>query len=574
MKDGNVDYAALPPSIIVDLAKDNSSLETLSKLEGLAYAGGPLPKATGDLISRSTVLHSSYGATEMLGPPMLPKQAQNWAYLHFDIEHSGIEFERTDSMADTYELVIVRHRHLDLLQAVFVTFPELQKYHSNDLFTPHPTERNHWSYVGRRDDIIVFSSGEKLNPVTMEGIITSGSPDVRGCLVVGQGMFQSALLIEAKDPPTTEAQRRSLLENTWSVVQLANQSCGGYGKIAKDFILFTKSSKPLARAAKGTVQRQRSVALYQHEIDDLFAERSSLHRASAGDTKLNLGTINTTEESLHRFFVAEMGLNMISVDDDMFTYGVDSLQTITLVRLINDSLQSGQSPIEMKQIYENPTIKKLAASLHSTGPLVREDDDELDTWIEMQQMFHDFTTTLGRRPASTLGDSYHRTKPEHHESPIQMTSFLRSMKSGRRSSVPTDQTFSSKQYDARKDQDFLVSMVPPDGGKTAWFQVLASFLINMNTYGFANTFGAYQAFYKIGPLSGYSEFTISWIGTIQAALLLIIGAVSGPLFDKGHFKPMIIIASLGMGVCIDHAQPFFTVLSGKSHWAASIPATV
>ena len=74
--------------------------------------------------------------------------------------------------------------------------------------------------------------------------------------------------------------------------------------------------------------------------------------------------------------------------------------------------------------------------------------------------------------------------------------------------------------------------VSPDGGRTAWTQALASFLINVNVYGLVNAFGEFQHFYKTEYLVSYSSSTISWIGTVQGYLVLLIGALAGPIFDK------------------------------------------
>ena len=77
--------------------------------------------------------------------------------------------------------------------------------------------------------------------------------------------------------------------------------------------------------------------------------------------------------------------------------------------------------------------------------------------------------------------------------------------------------------------------VPPDGGRTAWTQVFASFLINMNVYGLVNAFGDFQHYYETDYLASYTSSEISWIGTVQGSLTLFVGALAGPIFDKGYF---------------------------------------
>ena len=105
------------------------------------------------------------------------------------------------------------------------------------------------------------------------------------------------------------------------------------------------------------------------------------------------------------------------------------------------------------------------------------------------------------------------------------------------------------QLEARSEEpstDAVISdaRVPPDGGRIAWTQVFASFLINMNVYGLVNAFGDFQHFYETDYLQSYSSSTISWIGTVQGSLTLFIGALAGPLFDKGYFMITLRCASV------------------------------
>ncbi|KAH7213339.1 major facilitator superfamily domain-containing protein [Fusarium redolens] len=94
------------------------------------------------------------------------------------------------------------------------------------------------------------------------------------------------------------------------------------------------------------------------------------------------------------------------------------------------------------------------------------------------------------------------------------------------------------------------SQPPPDGGLTAWLQVLGSFLINLNNFGLANSFGVFQTYYETTLLRQHSSSAISWIGTLQVSLILIIGVISGPLFDQGHFYPILIASSLMLTIAL------------------------
>ncbi|KAF2751886.1 MFS general substrate transporter [Sporormia fimetaria CBS 119925] len=84
---------------------------------------------------------------------------------------------------------------------------------------------------------------------------------------------------------------------------------------------------------------------------------------------------------------------------------------------------------------------------------------------------------------------------------------------------------------------------PPDGGLHAWLKVLGGFLIYINIWGFTLTFGAFQTYYKDHLLSSSSASAISWIGTVQAWLLILVGVLSGPLFDLGYFRSMLYVGN-------------------------------
>ncbi|KAB5578244.1 major facilitator superfamily domain-containing protein [Coniochaeta sp. 2T2.1] len=87
----------------------------------------------------------------------------------------------------------------------------------------------------------------------------------------------------------------------------------------------------------------------------------------------------------------------------------------------------------------------------------------------------------------------------------------------------------------------------PDGGLPANLQVLSSFSCMVATWGLVNTFGVFQTYYTTTLLSHISASSISWIGSIQACLLLLLGLVSGPLYDKGYFRLTI---SVGLGLIV------------------------
>ncbi|OBZ66964.1 Riboflavin transporter MCH5 [Grifola frondosa] len=77
------------------------------------------------------------------------------------------------------------------------------------------------------------------------------------------------------------------------------------------------------------------------------------------------------------------------------------------------------------------------------------------------------------------------------------------------------------------------TQLPMDGGIRAWLTVLGGSLVGFCTFGAANSFGVYQAFYTLEGTSSASN--ISWIGSVQLCLIFLMGLPSGKLFDAGYF---------------------------------------
>ncbi|KAI9740989.1 MAG: hypothetical protein M1834_002700 [Cirrosporium novae-zelandiae] len=73
----------------------------------------------------------------------------------------------------------------------------------------------------------------------------------------------------------------------------------------------------------------------------------------------------------------------------------------------------------------------------------------------------------------------------------------------------------------------------PDGGFHAWLQVFDAEM------GVVNSFGVFQAYYESAMLNDQSPSNISWIGSIQAFLLLVVGLITGRAYDAGYFRLLV-----------------------------------
>ena len=358
---GRVKASIVAPVIIEELVKVPEYLENLKMVDHILYGGGQLSREAGDLAVQKTGILSLMGSTEtMLLPTHVPDKDE-WQYYSFS-PCMGAEFRHR--WENLYEMIIVRQPQWELSQAIFYTFPDLQEYSMKDLYSPHPTKPGFWLYQGRSDDVIVFSNGEKINPITMEGIIGM-HPDISSALVMGQGRFQSALLVEAKKPPSSLDEKERLLEKIWPLVERANKDCPAHGRISKEFVIFTAPEKPMLRAGKGTVQRMSTVKLYEPELNEIYGASQS-GPAQPSSIPLSLSSENSLRGTLRSIVAAQLESDKFTDDDDLFAFGLDSLKVANLVRHINVSLEkagSGNFQIQPRSIYANPTITKITSTV-------------------------------------------------------------------------------------------------------------------------------------------------------------------------------------------------------------------
>ncbi|KAI2640771.1 hypothetical protein GGS26DRAFT_539733 [Hypomontagnella submonticulosa] len=353
---GNVQVSSFAPTTLADLVKEPQHLENLGRLEYIVYGGGPCPKPVGDLVATKTRLLNVVGTTECGLLPCQVCEPEDWDYLSLS---PVLGYEYRHHSGDLYEQVIVRNSKFEQYQGIFATFPELTEWGMKDLYSKHPTKEDIWLYKGRSDDIIVFSTGEKLNPLDMESIISSNNA-IKGALVTGQGRFQSSLLVEAVNPPANEAKKEVLLEVLWPSIQAANKGSPSHGRIHRNMVIFTTAGKPMLRAGKGTVQRAMTVDMYASEIDALYrANETPVNSNTAVGTDIHQNSQDAVKNVIATF--TDIDITALPPTADLFQLGLDSLQVTIITRELNKFISAnGQTSfLDTRMVYSSPSISAL-----------------------------------------------------------------------------------------------------------------------------------------------------------------------------------------------------------------------
>ncbi|PYH46069.1 acetyl-CoA synthetase-like protein [Aspergillus saccharolyticus JOP 1030-1] len=400
-------WTLIPPAILEQMSRSDVAVQELKKLHAVGFAGGPIaPTPAENLLKHEVKLVNAIGATEYIYMPYYNNPDPTlWPWFIVPSDLMGIDW-RPSGQENTYEQVIVRKdKDHPGLQGCFYAFPELQEFSTKDLYRPHPTLANHWTYVGRADDIIVFSNGEKLNPTTIEGAVM-GHAGVRGAQVVGTNYFHAALIIEPANHPQTEQEKQQLLDNIWPIVEKVNVETVAHGRISRDYMFLSDPERPFPRAGKGTIQRAMVVKVYSEDIDRIFTTTSD---ASVVAVDLNLTSKEGWDATMRKLVQSVLKLPTLCMDQNFFAAGADSLQAIQLARSLRASLGkatgvSSTSTVDAQTIYSYPTIDQLAnyayslTTITTSSPTAADADDVTTCTTFLEKYTHSLPAANPTKP--------------------------------------------------------------------------------------------------------------------------------------------------------------------------------
>ncbi|KIW17956.1 hypothetical protein PV08_05151 [Exophiala spinifera] len=392
---------SFPPSMLEDLSGTPEGIKAVSQFRTLMFGGAPLSTDVGQKISQVTGLCTIYGTSEIGVPPILKPQArEDWNYLEFHSEY-GIEFEPTDG--DHYEAVI--RRRPGNLAAVFYSFPDVEEYRTQDLFTKHPSREGLWLYRGRNDDVIVLNNGEKFNPILVEKCIEEHSA-VNRAVVIGQGRFQSLLLLQPEWGNWHYLSTEEFVEDVWPVVERANSLVANHGRVMKTHIVVGSRTTPFQTTPKGNIKRK-------NVEQDYFSEIESAYSRIKYDIGVRLSERPDYDEVESMVFKAVSQLltvSNVSASSDLYSTGLDSLQNLQLVRRLQSAVRpfgrDKESRITPAALYSVPTVAKISTYVldiienSGTNRVDPNDRDIKDIGTTIQDLVEKYIKDIPKRSLS------------------------------------------------------------------------------------------------------------------------------------------------------------------------------
>jgi acyl-CoA synthetase (AMP-forming)/AMP-acid ligase II len=164
-------------------------------------------------------------------------------------------------------------------EPVFYSLPQLNEYHTRDLFSKHPAKADLWRFQGRKDDLIALlppTSKEPrlMLPVAIESAIMA-HPDIKAALVLGNGEPRPILLIEPSEKFSElehESRAQKLVQQAvMPILDEVNQTYPPYARIDRDTIVVMRTRESMLMNTKGYISRKLTTERFEAEISALVA---------------------------------------------------------------------------------------------------------------------------------------------------------------------------------------------------------------------------------------------------------------------------------------------------------------
>ncbi|KAL1412125.1 hypothetical protein Q8F55_003125 [Vanrija albida] len=396
------------PYVLKLLSESEAGTRSLASMETVSYAGAAVPDDLGDrLVAAGVPLMSVFGTTET-GALMSSKRdyatdkAWNW------VRAEGLVAKYIELVPhgnDTFEIVV-----LDGWPAKIVSNRKDGAYATKDLFQQHPDHPSWFKYIGRLDDTLTHTLGEKTNPVPLELAIRGNSRLIQECIVFGDGRPHTGCLILPSDEgaPLAAESARKFLDAIWPVIEEANSHAPTHSRILKDMVALLKYGTEIPVATKMSILRPACYAKFAKHIDYVY---ETFEKGASNKTKRKV--TYTSQREIEQFLIERAGryqpstrrrLSPITEASDLHEMGITSLQGAQLRNEILKEYDLEGVTLGTNIIYELPTIKQLAAHIVAlaTGQARQLDDEETPEAAEaankMMLAMVEYWSTMIKKP--------------------------------------------------------------------------------------------------------------------------------------------------------------------------------
>lgn len=358
------------PSILESISLVPERVEALAKLDLVFSGGASLNTAAGDrLVAGGVKLMVCYGMSETgnLSAMFHKPLERDWQWIRL-AQFAKCHYK--DLGDGSYELIVISHdgHHIDTPNCEVDGHPAIA---TKDVVVRHPSDPLLFRTVGRLDDQIVLSTGEKTNAIPLEAILHS-DPRIEYAVMFGRSRPHNGVLIMPHgcysfDPSDSE-RLDEFKESIWPTVERMNRAASSHSRLMRQMIIVASPSKPFViNETKRTVVRLQVIAAYQDEINAAYESFDSATAAA-----FPLPALWSTGETLS--FVRKIVQRIIPAvendNDDLIDVGCDSMKAALIHNQILGALRASSvsvSSVPADVVYRYPTVVDLAHFVSTVG---------------------------------------------------------------------------------------------------------------------------------------------------------------------------------------------------------------
>ena len=355
------------PTILEDIVLQSAAKE-LASLDFVIVGGGPIKDTVARNLKANDVnLLNHFGATELgaLAPIFRPDKSYDWQYLRLRTD-LGLRLNQIESSSSSN----TRHKLIGRPFGSDTDF-ELQ----DDLEVNPLSSKLEVKLKGRKDDLIVLATGEKVSPHIMEDALRENAL-IKCAIVFGNGQFEVGILIEPALP--LESSQHDFVDSIWPAILEANTKVDQHARVsAKSAILVKPADKSIPLSDKGSPQRKEVYSVFESEIRSVYIE---IEKSLPTTSTMSIDPVDPREDLrkiVQLCLPSHIEPESWKDDDDFVQLGMDSLQATRLRRLLDQSFRESSSRDRCPEglpfdfVYTHSSIRKLIEAM--------ENPDEIDS---------------------------------------------------------------------------------------------------------------------------------------------------------------------------------------------------
>jgi len=404
MKAANPEYVLTVPYVLKLVAEKKEGIEVLKKARTVSITGSRCPDELGDMLTKEGVwVGSTFGSwvflfnfytmsyqcqtvltfrsTEValiLSSLNRSREDKAWNYLR-PPPHIAPYILMRPIQGQTHECIVL-DGHRGKMMSNSNDPPN--SYHTSDLFLPHPTIPNAWKFVGRLDDRITLTNGEKVLPLSQEGRIMQEAAVSEAVMFGVEREVPGVMIFRTKGNvlPTEE-----FLEQIWSTIEDANSRAEGFSQISKDMVVIMPEGIVCPVTDKSSIKRAQVYRDFADVIDEVYTKDHSPE-----------GTLFLDVDEMGKFIIRtadKLGIRLEDEEASFFDAGVDSLKAIELRGALVKVLDLGgkAGTVSSMIVYDSGSAGKLARNLVAVRDGSAKDEEGDDEIAEMQSMVEEFS---------------------------------------------------------------------------------------------------------------------------------------------------------------------------------------